>query len=335
MTRVLALVESPAQLLNAVEWGHATGEDVHIVQLAPTDALTRYQMQRVAEQSRTAGFEVGWSECRQGFAAQPRALAALAPLVRAADKIVIGDPFSGLIQLLLNAARAVPIEVVDDGTATVRYAEQWASGAPLVRWHLARNGATGKNGAPAKPTDGISKLSLLVGRTAFKRLGNRSTAVSLFTAMPVRPRGLPVTPNEYAWVRSHFAAPEVLPGTDLMGSSLVESGVVQAEPYLAGVARLVAERDVRRYLPHRKESDEKLRRIEALGVELVRPDLPMEMYARAHPIGSRVLSFPSTVLITLPLVLDGLGVSIERVSIEDDWFAAEAADSARDFVRDI
>lgn len=333
MTRVLALVESPAQLLNAVEWGHATGEDVHIVQLAPTDGLTRHQMQRVAQEARAAGFEVGWSECRQGFAAQPRALAALAPLVRAADKIVIGDPFSGLIQLLLNAARAVPIEVVDDGTATVRYAEQWANGAPLVRWHLARKGA-GTSGS-AKATDGVSKLSLLVGRTAFKRLGNRSTAVSLFTAMPVRPRGLPVTPNVYAWVRSHFAEPEVLPGTDLMGSSLVESGVVQAEPYLAGVARLVAERDVRRYLPHRKESAEKLRRIEALGVELVRPDLPMEMYARAHPIGSTVLSFPSTVLITLPLVLDGLGVNVEKVSIADDWFAVDAADSARDFVRDI
>lgn len=332
MTRVLALVESPAQLLNAVEWGHVSGEDVHIVQLAPTDGLTRFQMQRVAEHARKAGFEVGWSECRIGFAAQPRALAALAPLVRAADKIVIGDPFSGLIQLLLNVARSVPIVVVDDGTATVRYAEQWASGAPLVRWHLARR----KPGeGAAKPTDGVSKLSLLVGRTAFKRLGNRSTAVSLFTAMPVRPRGLPVTPNEYAWVRSHFAEPEVLPGTDLMGSSLVESGVVQAEPYLAGVARLVAERDVRRYLPHRKESAEKLRRIEDLGVELVRPDLPMEMWARANPIGSTVLSFPSTVLITLPLVLDGLGVSVEKVSIDDGWFAADAADSARDFVRDI
>lgn len=329
MTRVLALVESPAQLLNAVEWGHATGEDVRIVQLAPTDTLTRFQMQRVAEQARASGFEVGWCECRMGFAAQPRALTRLAPLVRAAEKIVIGDPFSGLIQLLLNVARKVPVVVVDDGTATLRYAEQWGNGSPLVRWHLAKNDPGGK------ATDGVSKLSLLVGRTAFERLGNRSAAVSLFTAMPVRTRGLEVTMNNYDWVRSHYADPQVLPGTDLMGSSLVESKVVQAAPYLAGIARLIAERGVRRYLPHRKESPEKLRQIERLGIELVRPELPIEMYARANPIGSTVLSFPSTVLISLPLVLKGVGVRVESISVADDWFAADAADSARDFVRDI
>ena len=41
------------------------------------------------------------------------------------------------------------------------------------------------------------------------------------------------------------------------------------------------------------------------GLEIVRPDLPLELIARRGPIGRTILSFPSTVVHTLPLALAG------------------------------
>lgn len=317
MDGILGLVESPAQLLNAIEWVATTGTDARLVVLGPPEPVTRFQLHRLIDLVRRDGFRVEWAEIRG-----TSGLSALARCVRdvaRADTLVLGDPYAAFAHLLLTGApRGVRLIVVDDGTATLRYAEQWAAGAPLQRWHVAR------------PSLGVR----MVGARAGHLLGRRSDQVELFTAMPLR-TDLPVTANTYAWVRSRFDPPQILDGTDLMGSSLVETGVVSAEAYLKGVARLVAERGVTRYLPHRHEAPVKLAAIEAAGVRIVRPDLPMEVYARRGPIGRSVLTFPSTVLHTLPLVLTDSPVTIEGLSVEDAWFAPAARDGERAFVQGI
>ncbi|GAB3623201.1 hypothetical protein GCM10027418_12830 [Mariniluteicoccus endophyticus] len=316
MADAVALVDSPAQTLNAVEWAYATGTPTRIVQLAPTDLRTRLQMHRVAELARAHGFTVDWVEARLSPRHQAAAVARLAPVVRAADTVVLGDPYAGLAHLLLATTRNPRVVVVDDGTATIRYAEQWASGAPLVRWHEA---------APPR-------LNRMVAGPAYRVLGGGSPAVSLFTAMPLTV-DMPHETNAYAWARSLWGEPERLPASDLMGTSLVETGVVDENAYLAGVRRLVAGRAVGRYLPHRHESGAKLQAIEDMGVRIVRPDLPMELWARRGPIGGHVLSFPSTVLHTLPLVLGG--VAVESLSVEDAWFTENTDEGSRSFVRGI
>ena len=52
--------------------------------------------------------------------------------------------------------------------------------------------------------------------------------------------GVEVRRNNYAWVRSRWPAPEVKPRADLVGTSLVETGVVQAERYRRGVRGYLA-----------------------------------------------------------------------------------------------
>lgn len=317
MGGTVGLVESPAQLLNAVEWTVVTGADARLVVLGPPEPVTRFQLHRLVDLVRRDGFHVEWAEIR-GRTGLP-ALASCARAVARADMLVLGDPYAAFVHVLLTgAARDVRLIVVDDGTATLRYAEQWASGAPLQRWHVARRSL------------GIR----LVSARAAHLLGRRSDRVELFSAMPLE-TDLPVIANTYAWVRSRFEAPEILAGTDLMGTSLVETGVVTAGAYQGGVERLVTERGVARYLPHRHESPAKLAAIEALGVRIVRPDLPMEVYARRGPIGRSVLSFPSTVLHTLPIVLADVPVTIEALSVDDAWFAPHARAGERDFVRGI
>lgn len=322
--RTLGLVESPAQLLNALEWASFAGarDSARLVIAGPGDPITRLQLHRLAELARTDGFSVGWSEVRGTPWQRARALAALAGLVRDADTLVLGDPYSGIAHLLLNSTRLTGREprivVVDDGTATLHYEQQWVSAEPLQRWHL------GGRSVPAR----------LIGGRAYQLLGRGSEAVELFTAMPIRTR-IPAVRNDYAWTRQRFGPPQLLDGIDLLGSSLAETGTISEAAYLAGVARLVSEHGLRRYLPHRKESAAKLARIAALGVELVRPDLPVEVYARRGPVATELWSFPSTVLHTLPLVLAGTGVSVRALEVADDWFSEQADQVARGFIAGI
>lgn len=316
----VALAESPAQLVNAAEWAATHDPDTTLVTLGPEPARTRYQMHQVAAELTAAGLTHQWSEVRGPGPIRAAALAQLVAQVSRAGTVVIGDPYSGIIQAALAARPRPPrIVVVDDGTATLRYSEQWATSAELRRWHL-----------PTQPRG----ARLLAPRIA-GLLGQRSPHVELFTAMPVPAPHPPATELTYAWTRDHFGPPQLLAGVDLMGSSLVETGMVDREAYLAGVHRLVDERAVRRYLPHRAEEAAKVAAIAALGVQIVRPAWPMEWHARRGPIGRHILSFPSTVLHTLPLVLAGTGVQVEAISIDDDWFTGAADHRARAFVHQI
>jgi hypothetical protein len=154
----------------------------------------------------------------------------------------------------------------------------------------------------------------------------------IFTAMPVELSDVEVVPNTYSWVRSRFPAPEISDAADLVGTSLVETGVVRPERYLDGVRTLVGRYSVGRYFAHRKEGEEKLAKITALGVAVVRPDLPLELVARRGPVGRTVLSFPSSVLHTLPLVLEGIGVEVLVCEFGQDWYRPGGPDRADDFL---
>jgi hypothetical protein len=78
---------------------------------------------------------------------------------------------------------------------------------------------------------------------------------------------------------------------------------------------------------------EKLHRLHATtGLEIVRPDLPLELVARRGPIGHTILSFPSTVVHTLPLALAGTGVRVAVVDIEQAWLKSTASPRAQSFL---
>ncbi len=120
--------------------------------------------------------------------------------------------------------------------------------------------------------------------------------------MPIEdiPDGVTVTANDFAWTRARFGPPRITKGADMVGTSLVETGVVDADRYLDAVRALARTHGAARYFAHRRESAEKLHRLAVeTGLEIVRPDLPLELIARRGPIGRTVLSFPSTVVHTL------------------------------------
>lgn len=297
-----------------------------IVVLAPHDPMTRGQLRRMAELARDHGHRLRWEEARGGPGAPLRTVAGLAGPLRRARRIVIGDPFSRYVQLLLPLTRARELVVVDDGTATMEFVSQLARGERLVRWH--RRGNRGARDLAFAPVSASTRRRLTP---------NTRRSVTVFTAMPVEaPPGVDVIRNDFAWTRAAFGPPRLTRGTDLVGTSLVETGVVDPERYLAAVAGLARAHGATRYFAHRRESAEKLHRIASgLGLEVVRPELPLELIARRGPIGRTVLSFPSTVVHTLPLALAGTGVTVAVCDIDPGWLTERASPRAEGFLSEV
>ncbi|KEG40341.1 hypothetical protein [Streptomyces griseorubens] len=328
--RTLAFVESPVQLLNVLEWAHAhaPGAGLALVVLSPVDPMTRGQLRRMAELAREEGHDVRWEEARGGVSAPLRTMGGLAVPLRRARRVVLGDPFSRYVQLLLTITRAPEVVVVDDGTATMEFAGQLARGERLVRWHR-KGGRPGPRDLVLAPVSSAARRRLTPG-------GERT--VEVFTSMPMAdvPPGVTVRAHTFAWTRDRFGPPRVTRGADLVGTSLVETGVVDADAYVAAVGALARTHGARRYFAHRRETTEKLHRLAVeTGLEIVRPELPLELVARRGPVGRTVVSFPSTVVHTLPLALAGTDVRIAVCDIDPEWLTAHASPRARGFLADV
>ncbi|GGW89637.1 hypothetical protein [Streptomyces lomondensis] len=326
-THTLAFVESPVQLLNVLEWAHAhaPGVGLTLVVLSPVDPMTRGQLRRMSDLARDEGHEVRWEEARGGPLAPFQTIGGLAGLLRRARRIVLGDPFSRYVQLLLTITRARDLVVVDDGTATMEFVGQLARGERLVRWHR-------KGGRPG-PRDLIFAP---VSSSARRRLtpGARRQ-VEIFSSMPMEetPEGVAVSANTFAWTRDRFGPPRITKGADMVGTSLVETGVVDDGRYLEAVRALARAHGATRYFAHRRESTDKLHRLAVeTGLEIVRPELPLELIARRGPIGRTILSFPSTVVHTLPLALSGTEVRVAVCDIDPAWLTRNASPRAQGFL---
>ncbi|SCF79984.1 hypothetical protein GA0115256_11949 [Streptomyces sp. DconLS] len=127
----------PAQVRRTVAGATAAPADAEltVVVLAPTDPMTRGQLRRMADLARDEGYRVRWEEARGGPTAPFATIGGLSGLLRRADRVVMGDPFSRYVQLLLTITQARDLVVVDDGTATMEFVAQLARGERLVRWH--------------------------------------------------------------------------------------------------------------------------------------------------------------------------------------------------------
>ncbi|MGV8907875.1 MAG: hypothetical protein ACOH1Y_02755 [Propionicimonas sp.] len=319
----LAIVESPAQLLHLLEWCHAeqAAGRTRVAILTPRDQTTVAQLRSMADFAEEEGIDVAWYSPRSSPLAGLRTLAELRRSVTAARRLVIGDPFSGIIQTLLTFAHPAEVVVVDDGTATLEFAAQLSNGGSLRRWHAA---------------SGPGLLRAPLARHARDVFG--SGRLRLFTAMSVT--GVPgsrIQRNSYDWTRRRFGPPRSIRGLDVIGSSLVETGVVELESYLDAVSALSADPGSGgRYFAHRREDPEKLRRLaQRSGLRIVRPKVPLEIELRRGPVATLLASFPSSVGYTLPLVLAGVGTRIAVQPLPEAMIRPGVSGRARDFLEGV
>lgn len=319
-TDTLALIESPAQLLHLLEWCHAeqAADRTRLAVLSPADPGTVAQLRSMADFAEEEGIAIDWYSPRDSAAAGLRTLAALRKPLASARRLVIGDPFSGVIQALLPFARPQEVVVVDDGTATLEFATQLAHSDSLRRWHAA-------------PGTGLLRGPLARHARSFFGSGR----LRLFTVMSVTSLpGSRIQHHGYDWTRRRFGPPQPLRGLDVVGSSLVETGVVELESYLDAVTRLAEDPGAGgRYFAHRREDPEKLRRLaQRSGLRVVRPKVPLEIELRRGPVATRLASFPSSVGYTLPLVLAGTGTRIAVQPLPPSMLRRQVSVRAREFL---
>lgn len=324
----LALVESPAQLLNVIEWAHHHDalKQTRLALLPPRDVTTRLQLEAMADLARDAGLAATWYEPRRSAASLVAVAWELFPRLAKASRLVVGDPFSRFVQAVLPMADVAEVVVVDDGTATISFISQLTRGDRLTRWHLAESGR-----------DVVVDLMSEHARQFFTPSERDGRSVEVFTAMPVQaPAGTTQTANTFEWTRSRFGPPNVKDTVDVIGTSLVETGVVDQERYLAGVQAVTERFGAGRYFAHRRESDVKLARVASLtGLKVMRPDVPLEIAVRRGPVSRLMVSYPSTVTHTLPMVLVDTCVELAVADVPSAWLDAGAPVGAGDFIETV
>lgn len=324
---VLALIESPVQLLHLLEWRHRRrAGTAQVVVLAPKQGHARSQISAVAALAGPTELTVSWLDPRLSRGALLRSLLQLRRLVSRVDELIVGDPFSGLIQALLPSVRASRVIVLDDGTATIDFVNLLESRGPLLRWA----------GQPNRPDRSLRRpLANRATRFFTPRSGR---ALELFTVMPVSPSlEVEVTRHTYEWTRQTFGPPKLNGTVTVVGSSLVESGILRHDAYLAAIeAAIAGEHTEGLYFAHRNESSRKLRSVaERTGMRIVQLAFPLEIELCRGPVGSRVVCFPSTPAYSLPHILRGTGAQVQVVDIQASWLRPDAGPRATEFLESI
>lgn len=300
--QAVAWVESPLQLLCAVEAHHAglLGPVTTVVPRAGLPAL-RLTLRELDRLGLPEGLRV----------AEP---AARAP--RPGRVWAVGDAFSGRVQLALVTALPGRTVLVDDGLATIRLLELLVARGPLLR---------------ARGTPGLGRKVLATA--AGLRLRTRRPTV--FTALPVpmRPRGRGGghgRPARTARLRlaARPARPPAAAGAHRRARHLARTQ--RAHPPRPLPALAGADRRARRVLPHRREDPRDLDRVRGIaGLTVYDTGAPAEMTLRDLRPDQRVLSLPSTAVTSLRVLLSARGVRVETVDVPDDWWTASAVPSLR------
>jgi hypothetical protein len=266
-----AWVESPLQLLCAVEHAFASGREVRIVPRAGSA-----QLQDTADRLRELGLPSGVRIERA------RALPALA-----SAHWVVGDAFSGMTRSAIALRMPQRLTIVDDGSATLGLPAVLDGTAPLTR-----------------PTD--TPAARYLGELVATRLRELASAgrVELFTYYPLAHPARRV--NRFAWLTSRGLSSAVS-GRVVLGSAAVADGLMALPDYRAWLASIDAPYQ---YFPHRREDAATFAHVAGLaGVTVATPGLPIELVL-AGASALEVLSLPSSAIESLRIILDGSGSTL-------------------------
>lgn len=267
-----AWVESPLQLLCAVEYAAASALPVRIV---PRSGAT--QLPATADRLRALGLPDGVE------IEDPRAVPLEGILLPSAAHWIIGDPWSGMAQSLLAVRAPRRLTLVDDGSMSLRLPAVLAGREPLTR-----------SGGPTAIAElALSRLDAL----------QRAGRLELFSYYPLDHAAL--LPNRFAWLGERREAGAVS-GTVVLGAAAVADGLLASDDYLAWVAQQPVGSA---YFPHRRESAEQLAAVARLGLVVAQTGLPIEIVlAGARNLDVR--SLPSSAVDTLRILLAGSGSSV-------------------------
>lgn len=247
-----------------------------------------------------------------------------------AGQLVLGDVLGGTAQSrLLAAPGRQAVVLVDDGTATLVVVDALLGRGPLVRPHLRVPAARRLLGAAAAAD--------LLGRARADRLTLR-TCLPLpeHDVVALAREGVTVLQHTLARVRALDIGPPVVEDVVVLGSALADDGLVDADAYDEWVARTIedalGEGLTVRYLAHRREPASRLARLRLHGARAEASPLPAELRLRSSGGVRRVVSLPTSVLLTVGGDLAAAGVDVDAQAVPGAWWTSRATPALRTYL---
>ena len=308
MMRTIFVVETPLQMLNAIEAKHALdlGECWLVVILSdpfpekvflPLLAFADWKgVEYLHVTHRFNPVNLDWlgrsvSERLNEYVKESRQLIKHLRFDRLAarwgdvDNVVLGNLFAGYMQHLANRVRSDRVYLVDDGTDTLRV-----------------NTLRQRNPAAVPAPAHVSPLRRAKDR--FRRAfldwdTSPVDSVTFFTSynLETRPEDRSIK-NDYGFWRSRLENAPRRDAVYFLGQPLVEDGYLGPDTYLDALADVVAfyagENFV--YLTHRRESQANVEAIKARGISVGSFELPIELQMLTDGIPKELASFFSTAL---------------------------------------
>jgi hypothetical protein len=304
-------VESPLQLLSVVE-AHAAGL------LGPTTVVTPRADVRTLTSTAAAVREL---DLPPGLTIDESSPAT--PFGRfGGDTWCLGDPFSGRAQADLLTHRVPRLVVVDDGLATREFLRRIGGNRPML----------------IRPRTRPDRRRRAIGRVAGHRVQRlaRRGRVTVHTAMEPPPavvdqaaaRGVEIVSHRFRWLATQPTSTTPEETLVVLGSPLVDDGLVHADAYLGWLAE-IAMSGPAVYYPHRREGDGLVGKVRALGFRIAETGRPVEIALRGLTERHRVVSLATSAAITLRALLGDSGTTFDTVSVPDSWWLPDVAADVR------
>lgn len=288
----LAIVDSPLQALNAIEYLNRSDSRDYKCKFVVFDGVGESDtaFQQIAKVLDLFGYECNLRvRMSGGYRSLLKSIGILRRSSKAVKKLQVEECIIGEYRLmaawvLTGATKTHKVAVVDDGSATLRIDR-------------------------TKPVGRFSRLyskllAVLVGGSVLPPDG-----VCFFSVYDIRHKlsaNDSYSRNSYPFIKKHLCSLSPAPVEFIVGSPLAEAGVLKEDKTVIEslIAQLLLHRNTPRdrliYVAHRRESRDKLLFIERLGVKVISLDYPFELYALIEKKATtRISGFYSSVFANL------------------------------------
>lgn len=241
--------------------------------------------------------------------------------------LILGDALSGAGQArLLAQSRRSPVTLLDDGTATLLLLDALLGRGALLRSQSRRwptrcaLAATARAALVAR-----ARAGLLTVRTCLPLTSHEIVALAR--------EGVRVEQHAFGRVRALDVAPAVTDDVVVLGSALADDGLITVDAYdvwLTTTVRAAREQGLRvRYLAHRREPAARLSRLAREGASTDAIPLPAELRLRGTGGLRRVVTLPTSVLLTVGSALVAEGVEVDAQAVPTSWWTPRASLATR------
>jgi hypothetical protein len=139
--------------------------------------------------------------------------------------------------------------------------------------------------------------------------------------------GIRVSRHDFSWLRSLPGDPVADADTVVLGTSMVATRLISAQPYLDWVKAVAREGPVT-YRPHRREDASTLGPLSRVpGVTITPGAVPVEVSLRGLTPRQRLITLPTTAVSTLRLVAPS--ARIQEFAVPDEWWLPDVPVAAR------